>query len=419
MVCSRKLLLTLLALYATGGCRPGAAPVVKTTPPAKVANVAKEEQLNTIQLTAEAEERLGLILSPVELRQVERVRTYGGEIALPPGASIIVSSPVGGTLHAPKGHAVPKVGSQLVRRQPMFELLPLLSPERAVLTPAERVNYAQARNTIAASQIDAEGQVQQAKVQVEAAQIVVDRAERLFREQAGTARAVDDAKAQLSLAQKTLEAATSRKKLLDNIKLDEEVGTQTPLLIESPQQGMLRTAHVAAGEVVAAGAPLFEVMQFDPIWVKASVYVGELPDVDLEKEAEISGLAGPRDMAVYPARPIVAPPTATALASSVDLYYELKNPDAIFRPAQRVSLKLRLRGDHESTVLPWSAVILDVNGGTWVYVRSAPHTFSRQRVQVRYVVGNLAVIDKGPAVGTQVVSAGAIELFGTEFGFAK
>ena len=192
------------------------------------------------------------------------------------------------------------------------------------------MNYAQARNTIATSRIDADGQVQQAKVQVEAAQIMVDRAERLFREQAGTARAVDDAKAQLSLAQKTLDAAQLRKKLLDNIKLDEEVGQQTPLLIESPQQGMLRVAHVAAGEVVAAGAPLFEVMQFDPIWVKASVYVGELAEIELDKEAEISGLAGPRDTAVYPARAISAPPTATALASSVDLYYELKNPDAIF-----------------------------------------------------------------------------------------
>ena len=125
-----KNLLVILASISIGsvvGCRPAAAPVAKTAAPAKVANIAKEDQLNTIQLTPEAETRLGLILSPVELRQVERVRTYGGEIALPPGASIIVSAPVGGTLHTPRDHAVPKVGSQLVAGNSMFELMPLLS----------------------------------------------------------------------------------------------------------------------------------------------------------------------------------------------------------------------------------------------------------------------------------------------------
>ena len=66
--------------------------------------------------------------------------------------------------------------------------MPLLSPERAVLTPAERVRFAEAKNAVATSRIDAVGLVQQGEVQVEAAKIVLDRAERPVREQAGTVR---------------------------------------------------------------------------------------------------------------------------------------------------------------------------------------------------------------------------------------
>jgi len=34
-------------------------------------------------------------------------------------------------------------------------------------------------------------------------------------------------------------------------------------------------------------------------------------------------------------------------------------------------------------------------------------------------VGTMAVLDHGPAPGTRVVTAGAAELFGTEFGVGK
>ena len=70
-------------------------------------------------------------------------------------------------------------------------------------------------------------------------------------------------------------------------------------------------------------------------------------------------------------------------------------------------------------MLPWSAVIHDINGGTWVYERRAPHVFARRRVEVAQVVGPWAVLGRGPTPGTPVVSVGAAEIFGTEFGNGK
>jgi RND family efflux transporter MFP subunit len=404
---------------AACGCQQQAPAAPKGAPPAKVAAVAKEDQLNTIVLTPEAEQRLGIATASVEVRKLPRLRTYGCEAMLPTGASIVVSAPLSGTLQAAGKAGVPQAGATIRRGQPIFSLLPLLSPERSVLTPAERIRFAEARNAVATSRIDAEGQVEQAQVQVEAAKIALERAERLLREQAGTVRAVDEAKAQQSLAQKGLDAALARKKLVDNIKLDEEAGTLEPLVIESPHAGILRASQVAPGEVVAAGAPLFEVMNTNPMWIKVPVYAGELAEIDAGQPARVSTLAGKPSERTVSAKPIAAPPTAAPLSSSVDLYYELENPTGQFRPGEKLAATLVLTGDHESRAVPWSAVVQDINGGNWVYVKTAEHTFARRRLQVRHVIDGWAVLENGPNPGELVVTDGAAELFGAEFGFGK
>lgn len=66
-------------------------------------------------------------------------------------------------------------------------------------------------------------------------------------------------------------------------------------------------------------------------------------------------------------------------------------------------------------VVPYSALIYDVHGQTWVYTSPEPRTFVRQKVEVDDIEGDLAFLEAGPPVGTVVVSVGAAELYGTEF----
>ena len=68
--------------------------------PEMLDKIQQEGDLNKIVLDAEAEKRLGIALAIVEMKPVSRVRSYGGEIALPPGASLVISAPVGGKLQA-------------------------------------------------------------------------------------------------------------------------------------------------------------------------------------------------------------------------------------------------------------------------------------------------------------------------------
>jgi membrane fusion protein, heavy metal efflux system len=413
-----NLLLAITGLCAAG-CKPPEKKAEAHPSPAKVDKVQQETELNKIVLTPEAEQRLGLTLAEVEMKQISRVRSYGGEIALPPGASLAISAPVSGRVQPASAGNMPTPGMMVAANQPVLLLTPLLSPEREVLTPAERVSILQGKNQIATWRADAAFQVAQAQEQVNKAKLDLERAERLYRDSAGTRKAFEDAQSALNLANSALDAAKTRQKLVESSESQNDSGQQTPLTIESPQAGMIRAASVAPGEVVASGAPLFEVMKYDPVWVRVPVYAGETSQLALDSSAEVVPLNTEEKSRGYTARPIAAPPTATPLASTVDLYYQLENPEGHLRPGERMTVRVRLQGGSQQRVVPWSAVMHDINGGTWVYENTAEHTYVRRRVQVRYVLDDLAVLETGPSVGAKIVTAGAVELFGTEFGFAK
>ena len=266
---------------------------------------------------------------------------------------------------------------------------------------------------------DAEGQIQQAKALVEQRRIDLERAELQNEKGVGLKATLDTAKAQMIQSQKALEAALTRKGVLDAWLDGESTGEQKPLMIESPQSGIIRAMNVMPGEFVMAGSVLFEVMNIDRLWIRVPVYVGEVAQVAVDQAANVGDLAFRAGQLQLKAEPIAAPPTATALASTVDLYYELTNTKGTLRPGQRVSVELPLVGSIEQRVIPWSAVVHDIYGGAWIYEKIADHKFARRRVQVKQVIDTWAVLDQGPPVGTTIVVTGVAEVFGTEFWVQK
>lgn len=66
--------------------------------------------------------------------------------------------------------------------------------------------------------------------------------------------------------------------------------------------------------------------------------------------------------------------------------------------------------------VPYSAVLYDPDGSTWVYTQGDPGTFRRAPITVVDIRGDEVVVSDGPDAGTAVVSIGASELFGAEKG---
>jgi hypothetical protein len=89
--------------------------------------------------------------------------------------------------------------------------------------------------------------------------------------------------------------------------------------------------------------------------------------------------------------------------------------------AQRIGLRTtavraaRSAAGGAALIVPYSAVIYDDTGHTWVYTSPAKLSFVRAPVVIERIVGQLAVLARGPAAGTSVVTVGATELFGSEF----
>jgi hypothetical protein len=167
--------------------------------------------------------------------------------------------------------------------------------------------------------------------------------------------------------------------------------------------------------VVAAGTALAQLATHDPLWVRVPVYAGDLLAFDLARGARIAGLGDPSGTGDRVATPVSAPPSADARAASVDRFFELSNTDARFLPGQAVRATLTLRGDDRGLTVPASALLLDAQGKSWVYERSAPHSFTRRRIEVDAQLGD-DLIAQGLTPGVEVVVAGAAELWGTEFG---
>lgn len=384
--------------------RSAATKADKPPGPATVAKVVKEDDLNTVVLTEEAEKRIGLTLTSVETKAVRRVRVYGGEAMVPVGRTILVAAPLGGTLMAPTG-GVPKAGSSVKVGQPVFQLTPLLTPD--------------GRATLSASLADANGQVNTAKASFDLADIAVKRAERVLKEGAGSQRQVDEARAAFDVAKRTLDAATARQAILNKVVGDADGGTAAAIPINAPEDGVLRVVSALPGQTVPLGAALFEVVDLSTLWVRVPLPVGDLDGIDRTEPAQVGKLSAPAGTRLPAARPVAAPPSANPLAATVDVFYELPNADGKLTPGQRLGVSVPLADAKESLTVPWSAVIFDVHGGTWVYAQTAPRTYARKRVTVQYTAGADAVLATGPAVGTKVVSQGGQELFGAETGFIK
>jgi len=94
----------------------------------------------------------------------------------------------------------------------------------------------------------------------------------------------------------------------------------------------------------------------------------------------------------------VSPPTA-----------ELAQDDA---PASPESPTI---GGGQRKIVPYSAVLYDEHGNTWVYTSPEPLTFIREPVSVAYISGDSAILSDGPPIGTGVVTVGVAELLGTEY----
>lgn len=388
--------------------------------PADVVHRVSESDLTTIRLTAQAEQRLGIRTASVEVKEVARTRTLPGEVIVPHGRTAILAAPVAAYVLAGKDDDIwPQAGMRIKAHEPILRLATGAVTDGKAIAAGDRISLAKARADLTSATAEVRGEITQAEVRIEAANIKLNRADVLLREGGASQKAYDEAKAEFELAQTALRAAKERLQVVSRVLQELESGKESSLPIFAPFDGILRFIHVVPGQIAPAGAPLVEVFAPDPLWVRVPVYSGELQELDAASGARISGLADRPGAKTQDARQVTPAPSADPLTASVDLFFEVPNPDLLLRPGERVGAVLPTRKREDSLVVPRSAILFDFSGGAWVYEKTGPQTFARRRIEIRDIVGDVVALTRGPAVGAQVVTDGAAELFGTEFGAGK
>lgn len=147
-----------------------------------------------------------------------------------------------------------------------------------------------------------------------------------------------------------------------------------------------------------------------PLWVRVPAVVSDLRIVDKDEPAHLVSLAVGGERLDLMAR-AVDHPTGEIGA----LYYAVDAGERL-APGQAVRVELAVSGDGEvREVVPYSSLLYDGSGHTWVYVSPEALTYIREAVEVEYIEGDQAFLLNGPGAGTKVVSVGAAELFGAEF----
>jgi len=338
---------TVLLVGVVAGCKPANTDAAKPVPAVHVSKKMPEADLAVVTLTPEAEKRLGIATLTVASRSIEPTRSYGGELMLPLARA-------GSSANIKEGRSI-------------FSIVPGMTSADLVRT--------------ALAQVDADGAIAVAKLQLEGARLAFKRAEELNAAKSGIGRTVDDARTQVGLAEAALRTAQERRALL--------------------------------------GAPIFDAVNSNQLWVRVPVYVGDLAQLDPTAPATISLFGAGAKEPGFTATPIAVPFSASANPLISELFYELKAGTPGLRPGLKVSVSLPAQGSEASKIVPASAILYDINGGTWVYEAIGAQTFTRRRVEVRRILGAEAVLSRGPKSGAMIVTAGAMELFGTEFGAGK
>ena len=88
--------------------------------------------------------------------------------------------------------------------------------------------------------------------------------------------------------------------------------------------------------------------------------------------------------------------------------------------AERVGLRTgTVVRSGKQEVVPYAALLYAPDGKTYVYTSTKPLQYVREQVQVDRIEGDRVFLAAGPPVGTEVVTVGAAEVYGTELEVAS
>ncbi|MFN2326034.1 MAG: efflux RND transporter periplasmic adaptor subunit [Gemmatimonadales bacterium] len=301
------------------------------------------------------------------VRAVAEAVPVPGELLAPDGGMIALTAPLAGLLTPAANAAAPSVGARVRRGQVL-----------AVLTSA-----------------DGESSWSALVARVEHAEREAARMERLHAAEAIPTRRLEEARHELTVARRSLEA------------LGVSADSGAALRVRSPIDGVVVSRNLMLGARVDAGAPLFVVADTRTLWVRFRLSVSQAGRLAEVQGANFSVEGS--DLVYRAGRPVSATQVVDPGTRSIAVTFGLANPGGDLRAGMLARGHLLMGAGVEGTAVPVSAIRME-DGVAVAYVQVGGELFQRRVLAVGPSDGEWVLVTSGVTAGERVVVTGAYQV---------
>ncbi|WP_371371385.1 efflux RND transporter periplasmic adaptor subunit [Sporomusa aerivorans] len=252
---------------------------------------------------------------------------------------------------------------------------------------------------LAAQVIQAEGNLFQAKANLEQAELDYRRMESLAKQGAISAQTLDSARTKRDLAQGQVRAAEGALALYDN-KL-------TGATIVSPRSGVVVKRHLQAGFYTKAGAPIVTLADINTLLAKATVGEAEIAQLAMGASVKIRiDALGNKEFTGTVTR---LSPMATMPSRTFTAEITIPNEQNILKAGMFAKVEIPVPVHPQALVVPETALVMKEDVKT-VYVLADDNRVQQRPLKLGYVGDGWAEVLDGLKDGDQIVVAGQNKL---------
>ncbi|HYM78530.1 MAG TPA: efflux RND transporter periplasmic adaptor subunit [Candidatus Dormibacteraeota bacterium] len=177
--------------------------------------------------------------------------------------------------------------------------------------------------------------------------------------------------------------------------------------IRSPINGVITDRPLYPGEMAAAGTPLLTVMDTSSVIAKAHIPQDDAAALKVGDKGTMTvpGIEKPIEGKVTVVSPALDPNSTT-----VEVWFEAKNPKHELKPGTSVQLSLTAQTVNDALVVPASSVLTAPDGTTTVMLAGADGLAHQKAVKLGIRSGDDVQIVEGIAEKDKVISSGAYGL---------
>ena len=177
--------------------------------------------------------------------------------------------------------------------------------------------------------------------------------------------------------------------------------------IRSPISGFITDRPLYPGEMASAGAPLLTVMDISSVIAKAHIPQDEAAALNVGDQGTMTvpGIDQPIQGKVTVVSPALDPNSTT-----VEVWFEAKNPKHELKPGASVHLSLTAQTVKDALVVPVTSVLTAPDGSTTVMIAGSDGLAHQQAVKVGIRNGDDVQIVEGVSANDKVVTSGAYGL---------